>query len=290
MLAGLPHEKLIEMITKNSPLNEPLSPIPPSLDERQPPINPDAGSLEALQTMPEEAGDNSEYRSGGVPGITDDVNALSLSIKKSSSYLGISSVTAVLRVIVWLDPESQSFFAKTPDRSAMASRQRSPPQEAIEHEHKPQPKGSSSSAWDEIPLINAYFTYVHTFVPLIDEQTFRDTYITGSRSDDRWLLLLNTVLAMGSVAASTSEDVGHRIYYHRAKQFLNLDCLSTAHLEVIQALAILGGFYLHYIQQPTLANNLMGASLRMAVRIHPFHYSISVLMAADLPRLTSRIP
>jgi hypothetical protein len=247
LLEELPREKLIDMITKNSPLAEPLSPITPSLDEKPPEISPDAGSLEILQTMPEDVMESNDNKNRGVPGITDDVNALSLSIKKSSTYLGISSVMAVLRVILWLDPSSTDFLTRTPDRSAMASRAQSSPPETFEFDITPR-ADVPSSAWDEIPLINAYFAYVHTFVPLIDEAYFRDTYMTGKRSDKRWALLLNTVLSLGSVAASTSDDQGHKIYYARAKKYLDLECQGTPHLETVQALALLGGFYLHYIQ------------------------------------------
>jgi hypothetical protein len=266
LLEELPREKLIDMITKNSPLAEPLSPVTPNLDEKPPEISPDAGSLELLQTMPEDGVDG-DSKVRGVPGITDDVNALSLSVKQSSTYLGISSVMAVLRVIFWLSPESQEFLSRTPDRTAIASREQSTPPEGFEYENTPRPDQPPSNPWDEIPLINAYFTYVHTFVPLIDEQSFRDTYMTGRRSDKRWALLLNTVLALGSVAASTSEDLGHRIYYSRAKKYLDLECQGTPHLETVQALALLGGFYLHYVQQPNLANTIMGVAMRMSTTL-----------------------
>lgn len=266
LLEELPREKLIDMITKNSPLTEPLSPVTPNLDEKPPEISPDAGSLELLQTMPEDYIDG-DSKIRGVPGITDDVNALSLSVKQSSTYLGISSVMAVLRVIFWLSPESQEFLSRTPDRSAMASREHSTPPQGVEYDSTSRPDQPSSNPWDEIPLINAYFTYVHTFVPLIDEQSFRDTYMTGRRTDKRWALLLNTVLALGSVGASTSEDLGHRIYYSRAKRFLDLECQGTPHLETVQALALLGGFYLHYVQQPNLANAIMGTAMRMSTTL-----------------------
>ena len=77
-----------------------------------------------------------------------------------------------------------------------------------------------SSAWNEIPLINAYFTYFHPSYPLIDEGLFRKTYLSRNRADSRWGLLLNVVLALGSIAASTSHETSHTMYYERAKQFL----------------------------------------------------------------------
>lgn len=266
-LASLPREKLVEMISKNNRLSlQPPSPLTPGTEEKPLPLNPDASSLESLQPMPRE-GTDIEHKSRTLRRITDDVNALSLSVKESSSYLGISSVMAVLRVILWLDPESQAFFTKTPDRSALASRAASPPAELQAQGTSTSSEASTASVWNEIPLINAYFTYIHPIVPLIEEISFRETYMTGRRADPRWLLLLNTVLAMGSIAASTSEEHNHEKYFERAKQYLTIDILGAAHLETVQALALLGGLYLHYIQQPNLANAIMGATLRIATTL-----------------------
>lgn len=263
-LKDMSRDRLIELISKSNPFHPP-SPRTPSVDEKPPPVNPDAGSLEQLQPMPDEGNDVFESIHPALPGITDDVNMLSLSVKQNSSYLGISSVMAVLRVITWLDPEC---LAKSPDQSIVPSRApSSPPELQAQGKDVARGDGSSSSAWDEIPMINAYFTYIHPFIPLIEETTFRETYMAGQRTDSRWQLLLNTVLAMGSVAASNSEDTTHQTYFNRAKQHLDMDTLDSAHLETIQALAILSGFYLHYLQTPNQANALMGATLRVATML-----------------------
>lgn len=264
-LKDLSRERLITLISKSSPFHPP-SPRTPSVEEKPPPVNPDARSLEQLQPMPEDSNDAfPDLKPHGSKGITDDVNMLSLSVKQNPSYLGISSVIAVLRVITWLDPDC---LTKSPERSIVSSREASsPPEIRIMETSIPRGDASTSPAWEEIPLINAYFTYVHPFIPLIEEQTFRDTYLLAQRTDSRWLLLLNTVLAMGSVAAGTSDDTGHQVYFNRAKQHLNMDTLDSAHLETVQALAILSGFYLHYIQIPNQANALMGATLRVATML-----------------------
>ncbi|KAK5940200.1 hypothetical protein PMZ80_007620 [Knufia obscura] len=269
-LKELTRESLVELLARTSPhaVVSPPSPITPGIDDKPPHVSPDAANLEQLQPMPEEVTDGTESRSSGLKGITDDVNALSLSIKKSASYLGISSVTAALRVILWLDPEAQAFFTKTPDRSTAVSREASSPPEDPSLEITTPKPDEKSSAWDEIPLINAYFSYIHPLAPLIDEQDLRDTYMTQSRSDSRWQLLLNTVLALGSMAnASNCEEHGHKIYWHRAKQHLTIETLGTAHIEIVQALALLSGLYLHYISQPNLANSLMGTALRLATAL-----------------------
>lgn len=269
-LKRLPREQLLEQLARDSPVQpQPPSPITPGLSEQPLTVSPDAANLEELQPMPEEGTDGTESRTSGVGGITDDINALSLSVRKSSSYLGISSVMAVLRVILWLDPGAQDYFTRTPDMSNVPSREPSTsPDEDFDSETEGKSKEKTPSAWSEIPLINAYFDYVHPFVPLIDEQFFRNTYIAQKRTDPRWLLLLNTVLAMGGMAAASScEDLGHVLYWKRASQYLTVETLGSVHIETVQALSLLGGYYLHYLNKPHVANNLMGATLRIATAL-----------------------
>ncbi|KAJ9610516.1 hypothetical protein H2200_005293 [Cladophialophora chaetospira] len=264
-LKDLSRERLVELIHKSSPFHPP-SPRTPSVEEKPPPVNPDAANLEQLQPMPEDSNDVfPERKPHALKGVTDDVNMLSLSVKQNPSYLGISSVMAVLRVITWLDPDCLS---QSPERSVIPTREPTPAPEnrSLQHDQT-RTDTPAAPAWDEIPLINAYFTYVHPFIPLIEEQVFRDTYMAAQRTDSRWQLLLNSVLAMGSVAAGTAEDTGHQAYFNRAKQHLSMDTLDSAHLETVQALAILSGFYLHYVQVPNQANTLMGATLRVATML-----------------------
>jgi hypothetical protein len=213
----------------------------------------DESNLEVLQPLPEATGERSEASSDvQEEGVTDDVNALSLSLKHSTSYLGISSVTAVLRVIHWLMPLSKVF------QSAGRS--------SISVEGQP-PTPSAISMWDEVPAINAYFQYVQPFLPLLDETVFRDTYERRDRKDDRWHLLLNCVLAMGSVVLHDAQDRKHAFFFERAKQFLTLENCASAHVETLQALAILGGTYLHYVQKPNEAGFVMGGISRMATAL-----------------------
>lgn len=242
-LMNRPHEDLLRMLksgTDSTNVNDIAG-------------DDDQASLDQLQPLPEattERLDNaSETSSSREAGITDDVNALSLSVKHSTSYLGISSVIAVLRVIHWLDPQSKAVYAGS-----------------TRSEQQPAP-AKTVSMWDEVPAINAYFQYVQPYLPLLDEDAFRNTYLSRERKDDRWQLLLNTVLAMGSVALHDATDQTHTVFYERAKQYLNLDAFGSAHIETLQAMAILTGTYLHYIQEPNLANSLMGAISRMATTL-----------------------
>lgn len=266
-LLGLPRERLLKLIHEDGTSSSPTM----SVRERykiSPSLNLNAQSLERLQPMPESAAESTTTRETELRGISDDVNALSLSVERSSSYLGISSIMAVLRVILWIDPDSQAFFSRTPERSRLSSRENSLRPDSIDLENTLlQGNTSGSSIWNEIPLINSYFTYVHPFIPLLEEQTFRETYMARQRSDSSWQLLLNVVLAMGSMTNGTSDDTDHRIYLARARHYLDIETLTSTHIETVQALVIFGGLYSHYLQLPNQANTLMGVALRIATQL-----------------------
>lgn len=116
-------------------------------------------------------------------------------------------------------------------------------------------------------MLDAYFLYFQAFAPMIDERSFRETYCAGRRRDDHWLALLNIVLALGSIAATGPDDVTHQTYFLRCKSHLTISSLGSSHIEIVQALGLMGGWYCHYISQPNLAYSLMGAALRMAAAL-----------------------
>ncbi|KAL2433529.1 hypothetical protein ABEF95_004520 [Exophiala dermatitidis] len=262
-LRHLSREKLVELIS-NSGDFQPPSPKSPSLDEKAPSVDPDARLLERFQPMPEETDDALAQMPASVKGVTDAVKMLSLHVKQRTSFLGISSTLAALRVITWLDPECLS---ERPEGSTESRALDSTPTggavQTVDTSHQDE---ATPTAWDELPLVDAYFTYVQPFAPLLEERTFRDTYTAGHRNDAAWLLLLNSVLAMGCMAAGVSQDTA-RTYFARAQQSLTLDMLDTPNLEIIQALAIMGGLYLNYAERKNQANALMGVTMRLATSL-----------------------
>ena len=72
------------------------------------------------------------------------------------------------------------------------------------------------------------------------------------------------VFAMRSIAAMKSDDYNHINFYNRSKEHLGIDSLGNRHLETLQAYALMGGYYLQYINRPNMANAIMGGALRMA--------------------------
>ena len=189
--------------------------------------------------------------------LVDDVNGLSLSSSRSTSYLGISSVAAVVRVLVKILPgqvNDDNCMASSKDPSR---RPTPPPSNQIEHVRQ-------MSYHDGQRLIDAYFANVHVYSPMIHEPSFRVDYLCNKRNDPPWLALLNMVFALGSIASTTSESDEDIEYYRRAKEHLGLESFGSGRMETLQALTLMGGLYLHYRNRPNMASAIMGAAHRMA--------------------------
>lgn len=195
-----------------------------------------------------------------IPAEADDINALSLSVDRQASYLGASSIKAALMVMLKIQPGLRNSLA-TPLNSVEMSHNyptiRQKPAQPKDLQRIPW-------SWKGQTLIDAYFKRIHVFVPMLDEGSFRADYLEGQRMDGPWLALLNTVFAMGSIAAMKSDDYNHINYYNRAMEHLPMDALGSSHIETVQALALIGGYYLHYINRPNMANAVLGAAIRMA--------------------------
>ena len=231
----------------------------------QSPISDDDRSLAILEQVPSQDTEWDEERRNRdpIPAEADDVNALSLSVDRQSSYLGATSIKAAFLVMLKVAPILKSFLAPS---NGSSGKQLS----AGSNYPTPCPgipaKTLLPVAWSSEgqTLIDAYFNRVQIFVPMLDEPSFRADYLNGRRHDVPWLALLNMVFAMGSIVASKSDDYNHINFYNRAKEHLPIDTFGSGHLETLQALTLMGGYYLHYINRPNMANAISGAALRMA--------------------------
>ena len=198
--------------------------------------------------------------------VSDDVNGLSLSTRQPASYLGMSSTQAALKVIMWLlplpKPYTSNFFAQ---HHGSGGHQEPGNYAAV----NPTPSLSTQSSIvpTETKILDAYFIEFHPLSPLLDERSFRATHLAGIRTDNRWLALLNAVLALGSIAASGPDNHNHRSYFDRSMSLLSLSVLGDPCIETAQTLGLIGGWYCHYTSQPNLAYSLAGAAVRMAVSL-----------------------
>lgn len=246
-LALLSREQLLEIIQQQpSQLSDRVDSAPGS--------TPDQAALEYLEPSPEQdlTWDEVSSEDNEVRRVTDDVNGMSLSLEKSRSFLGVSSVPTVLRVIAQVCPRA---------------RQGMGPETLLYNERLPK---TQSTVMDESEYVDAYFNHVHGGIPMVDEMDFRECYAqgrAGSHHQGPWLALSNMVLSMGCIAASGADNNLHTVYYERASEHLNLRDLGSGNLYTVQALGILGGYYLHFVNRPNMATVLLGAALRMALSL-----------------------
>ncbi|KAF4959552.1 hypothetical protein FGADI_1619 [Fusarium gaditjirri] len=189
--------------------------------------------------------------------VADDVNGLAFSRQSlNASYLGISSVPTILKVIAHLSPHVQQQVPKGSEAW------RTPSSLAAS------PGDMDCLQLDEMPLINAYFSHVHPVVPMVDEADFRQRYLQSHTEEDEagpWLALMNIVLAMGSMASDSVHFSAHNPFYKRALSHLNINSFGSGHIYMVQALSLYSGMVLHFLNKPNMAVAVMGATLQMAV-------------------------
>jgi hypothetical protein len=263
MLVSLPREELLNLALSKPTATSPTTSFAHSVaDQQQYPVKSEgAESLEALEQAPElgsEWGDDGQDAER-IQGIQDVVNGLSLRVDHQTSYVGVSSINAALKVIFKSAPMSKSIVQMqaaeySPTRSAHSS----PTMDTGLRILPPVDEGRR--------LIESYFESVHPYFPMVDEQAFWNEYFTGSRRDNGWMGLVNMVLALGSLAAGTSQSTEHIAYFRRARVYIKprMDIFKNPSLEMLQALAMLGGYYVHYLNRPNEGDILMGACVRMA--------------------------
>ncbi|TRX90205.1 hypothetical protein FHL15_008933 [Xylaria flabelliformis] len=267
-LLPLPRQELLNLLDR--PVHDtiialpspPLHPSTVSADGGSPTLCGSDEGLASLEQIPSRDSEWDEERRGrdNIPAEADDVNALSLSVDRQASYLGASSIKAALMVMLKVQPALRNSL--TPPLNSVEMAHNLPIlRQKVMNAKEPQRVPWS---WKGQTLIDAYFKRVHVLIPMLDEASFRADYLEGQRFDAPWLALLNMVFAMGSISAMKSDDYNHLNYYNRAMEYLPMDSFGSSHIEVVQALALIGGFYLHYINRPNMANAVIGAAIRMA--------------------------
>ena len=193
---------------------------------------------------------------------SDDATGASMPANRLFSYVGISSTRAVFEVIVQCAPQARSLIAHNVQETVLPNQAASPPLHLTNDRPDALPQLDHGQG-----LLESYFDRIHPFLPIIDERKFWSTYMYSNRTDSPWLGLLNMVFALGSLASSTADNQAHYIYFNRSRQHLSLESFGSGNLEVLQALAIMGGYYMHYLNRPREAHSLMGGTLRMATTL-----------------------
>jgi hypothetical protein len=265
-LMSLPREQLLDLAlsTPVAPSSSPEVTAPQPTKSETPSRSEGAESLEALEQAPDENPEWDEARKHQVKiqGISDDINGLSMTVDKHSSYVGVSSITTALKVIMRIAPIARSFVTQGANETALPSRANTPPPELLIDDPYYMPRWPVAQQ-----LLESYFSKVHVFFPMIDERKFWTTFLYGERKDAPWLALINMVFAMGSLVSSTTENQEHYAYFARSRQHLALESFGSGSLEVLQCLGIMSGWYMHYLNRPNEAHSLMGGALRMATAL-----------------------
>jgi hypothetical protein len=218
-------------------------------------------TLTALEQAPEGYSEWDEPDSTDFQGIHDDVNGLSLRFDKQTSYVGVSSINAALKVIfkcvpsAHLSVRSQDLNDRDHPHSINVS-------QAVSHEDQ----YTLPSREEGERLITAFYEHVHPFMPMTDEDSIRADFCAGSRKDHSWFALINSVFALGSLASGTTENNMHHNYYLRAHCNMapKLEQFHYPNLEILQFIGMIGGYYLHWLNRPNKADMLMGMGLRVA--------------------------
>jgi hypothetical protein len=261
-LVSLPREELLNMALSKPDVSSPRMSLPTSAARgRNHSRSEGADSLEALEAAPHHDLEW-ENPSPAIQSISDDVNGLSMRVDRQSSYVGISSINAALKFIFKTAPMAKQMMLSSSTETALPSRAGSPPP------YSKDPFALPSHEEGE-ELLASFFEHVHPYLPMVDEEGVMSEYRSGVRKDPPFYALLNMMFALGSLAAGTSDNDTHIVYFKRARTHVNpkLETFGNPTLEILQTLAMMGGYYLHYLNRPNEADVLMGATLRVACAI-----------------------
>lgn len=217
-------------------------------------------SIDHVPSQSSEWGEERGARDAHSASEAEDLDALGFNPDCQPLHLGASSIQAALMVMLKAQPNLKNSLIPPLNSVEMANNLPVIRQRPMAPKETPRIPWS----WKGQTLIDAYFKRVHVFIPMLDEAGFRSDYLEGQRSDPPWLALLNIVFAMGSITSMKSDDFTHINYYNHAMEHITIDSFGSGNIETIQALIIIGGYYLHYINRPNMANAVMGAAIRMA--------------------------
>ncbi|KAK7433344.1 hypothetical protein QQZ08_000283 [Neonectria magnoliae] len=258
--------ELIHLLSLGSADNEPLGTQTEPL-----PAAASPGELGDTHDSPEESddGESGEERhweesaqNPATIAASDDINAISLAgDRHRRSYLGITSVSAVLRALFRLCPAAKELTVE--QSKTWPEVQQKEPQAFVAKPALAIPPASDSLR--EKRYVGFYFDHIHAITPLLHEESFRATFAAGDCQTQAWLGLRSMVLTLGSIASGS--DTAHVQYYNQARSLIDLDSLGSGNLETLQALCLLGGYYLHYRNSPNMAYAILGAAQRLAIAL-----------------------
>lgn len=196
--------------------------------------------------------------------VGDDVNGLT-SHRGNKSFMGAFSPGAVLHVLLTLSPAAKAKF-ETLEQVLVAEETNTAltKDTPIANTAAITPSTTSKPCIkQQLSAVDAYFSRIHPIAPMLDEIRFRSIFVEQRRSDCSWTALSHMVLALGSIAAG--DDETHVVYYQYAREAIGYNVFCSGNLDMLQALILLGGLYLHYLNSPNSAYMIRGTAFRMAI-------------------------
>ncbi|KAG7693410.1 hypothetical protein KL930_003986 [Ogataea haglerorum] len=119
-------------------------------------------------------------------------------------------------------------------------------------------------------FLQSYFRYYHTSYPFIHKDTFMKHYRKQLpvKNEAHWLVLLNTVLALGCWCLHGDHTTIDLAYYHRAKKALNTgaNVFECGNIMLLSALILLSN-YSQKRNKPNTGWNFLGLAVRMAISL-----------------------
>ncbi|KAH8655854.1 fungal-specific transcription factor domain-containing protein [Xylariales sp. PMI_506] len=218
----------------------------------------DFGDEEENQQDWDEAPNNHEYETP----VGDATNGFTMQLPSSS----IESSSVLRALFIACPPSRRRFldlrrsFLRKQD-SLLSGAQVRDAELLMMSESQQHPSPSFVSSQEK--ALDAFFEIVHPNYPMFDEAWFRNTVSSQERTDIAWKALSDVVFALGSIAAGDHES--HFFYYTRVRDIIGLKTFVAGNLEMLQALILLGGLYLYYINSPNTAYVVMGTAFRIAI-------------------------
>jgi transcriptional regulatory protein GAL4 len=203
-----------------------------------------------------EAGDEDET------GVADGMAMLSVD-EKGAGYLGVSSGTAMLRMLL---PDAE--HRRSIRRAKIGGIGTMPSVEEDGYGWVPTPVFEDRNI-GEIDLdqaVNAYFSLFHLSYPLVHEPSFRAQYsqVVPRPSGKHWNALAYMIGAIGLFTTANGSDARDLDLFEAAKANLDMDCLETGNLTLVQVLMLMAN-YIQKRGKPNSGYNYLGLALHISM-------------------------
>ncbi|KAH9831690.1 Lactose regulatory protein LAC9 [Teratosphaeria destructans] len=199
-------------------------------------------------------------------GVADGMALLSME-DKGTGYLGISSGTAMLKMLLPESERRRTSRRSTSDRLRPVATLTTSADEGS-YGWVPTPVFVERRI-HEIDLdaaITAYFSLFHVSYPLVHEPSFRAQYsqVVPRPAGKNWNALAYMIGAMGIFTTAQNRSSRDLDLFEAAKANMSIDSLETGNLTLVQVLMLMAN-YIQKRGKPNSGYNYLGLALHMAM-------------------------